>query len=198
MTGCANEIDRACRESGFFRVTGHGVSAELFNRMDALAREFFFYQKVRRLCGDATGGVGMAGMVSCWWRVDVRFPDRKEGLYVGEESLLSGVPLHGPNLFPDFVPDLGPTVLEWFAQMRVLGMALMRGVAMGLGMDSLWFENTIAKDPTCLFRIFHYPPTTGAPSEWGVAETHRLWVADDLGARRLWWIASAHAKWSMD
>ena len=48
MAGCANEIDRACRKSGFFRVTGHGVSTELFNRMDELAREFFFLQESQK------------------------------------------------------------------------------------------------------------------------------------------------------
>ena len=171
MTRCANEIDRACRESGFFRMTGHGVSAELFSRMDELAREFFFLPESQKaLVAMPLAGSAWRGWFPVGGELTSGVPDRKEGLYVGEESPLSGVPLHGPNLFPDFVPDLGPTVLEWFAQMRELGMALMRGVAMGLGMDSLWFENTIAKDPTCLFRIFHYPPTTGAAGEWGVAE----------------------------
>ena len=38
---CAFEIDEACRDSGFFRITNHGVSAELRQRLDKLAREFF-------------------------------------------------------------------------------------------------------------------------------------------------------------
>ena len=57
MAGCANEIDRACRESGFFRMTGRGWFP---------------------VGGELTSGV----------------PDLKEDLYVGEESLLSGVLLH--------------------------------------------------------------------------------------------------------
>jgi isopenicillin N synthase-like dioxygenase len=37
----SSEIRRACRESGFFYVVGHGVDDELGNEVDRLAREFF-------------------------------------------------------------------------------------------------------------------------------------------------------------
>jgi isopenicillin N synthase-like dioxygenase len=43
--------------------------------------------------------------------------------------------------------------------MKTLGIALLRGVALGLGIDEDWFTKNIARDPTCLFRIFHYPPS---------------------------------------
>ena len=43
--GCAGdvaaEIDAACRDTGFFYVVGHGVSAELAARVERLARAFF-------------------------------------------------------------------------------------------------------------------------------------------------------------
>jgi isopenicillin N synthase-like dioxygenase len=60
--------------------------------------------------------------------------------------------------------------------MQHLGAALMRGVALGLQMPADWFARTIAREPTCLFRIFHYPPIDilrvpqDGISEWGVAE----------------------------
>jgi isopenicillin N synthase-like dioxygenase len=34
-------IDRACRESGFFYVVGHGVDPEALRRLDRVARSFF-------------------------------------------------------------------------------------------------------------------------------------------------------------
>ncbi|NUR88891.1 MAG: 2-oxoglutarate and iron-dependent oxygenase domain-containing protein, partial [Nonomuraea sp.] len=34
----AEAIGRACRDSGFFYVSGHGVPAELIDRLDAGAR----------------------------------------------------------------------------------------------------------------------------------------------------------------
>ena len=37
----AGEIDRACRDTGFFYVVGHGVAPDLQSRVDQLARDFF-------------------------------------------------------------------------------------------------------------------------------------------------------------
>jgi isopenicillin N synthase-like dioxygenase len=84
--------------------------------------------------------------------------------------------LHGANLYPQVPAELGACADEWFAAMQNLGVALMRGVALGLQMPADWFAKTIAREPTCLFRIFHYPPIDilSVPqdgiSEWGVAE----------------------------
>ena len=45
---------------------------------------------------------------------------------------------------------------------------------MGLGLPEDWFLATICKDPTEIFRILHYPPTTSVKSGehpgWGVGE----------------------------
>jgi isopenicillin N synthase-like dioxygenase len=58
--------------------------------------------------------------------------------------------------------------------MSKLGKTLLRGVALGLGMDEEWFEkNLCATQPTELFRIFHYPPPEikeGEHPGWGVGE----------------------------
>jgi isopenicillin N synthase-like dioxygenase len=37
----AAQIERACRDTGFFYVTGHGVPAGVLDRLDAAARAFF-------------------------------------------------------------------------------------------------------------------------------------------------------------
>jgi len=37
----AEQIGRACREYGFFYITGHGISERLQGRLEALSREFF-------------------------------------------------------------------------------------------------------------------------------------------------------------
>ncbi len=50
--------------------------------------------------------------------------------------------------------------------------ALMRGIAVGLGLPPDWFERNVTADPTVLFRVFHYPAlddNAEAP-EWGVGE----------------------------
>ena len=40
-TSVATEIDRACREIGFFGITGHGVDPMLQDQLERSSREFF-------------------------------------------------------------------------------------------------------------------------------------------------------------
>jgi len=76
--------------------------------------------------------------------------------------------LHGANLFPDAPADLGGVVLRWIDEVSALGQTLLRGVALGLGIEADWFATRLTADPTVLFRIFHYPP--GDADSWGVGE----------------------------
>ena len=180
---CATEIDKACRESGFFRITNHGVSRELRERLDKLSREFFALNDGdKQKCAMPLAGSAWRGWFGVGDELTSGIPDRKEGLYIGEQlpaadpRVVAQTPLHGANLYPKHPADLGACADEWFVAMQKLGAALMRGVALGLQMPADWFEKNIAREPTCLFRIFHYPPIDVANvpkdgiSEWGVAE----------------------------
>lgn len=183
MQNCATQIDQACRESGFFRITNHGVSRELRQRLDRLSREFFELDKTeKQKCAMPLAGSAWRGWFGVGDELTSGVPDRKEGLYIGEQlpaddpRVVAQTPLHGANLYPQHPADLGACADEWFVAMQKLGAALMRGVALGLQMPADWFEKNIAHEPTCLFRIFHYPPidVSNVPrdgiSEWGVAE----------------------------
>lgn len=168
-------VDEACRTYGFFRVVGHGIDPGLRDRLEAAARTFF------ALAADDKQRIAMAHGGSAWrgWfplggELTSGRPDRKEGLYFGEElppdhpAVRAGRPLHGPNLFPRSPAELRPAVLAWIDAMAALGRDLLRCMATGLGLDAGWFERTVAGDPTVLFRVFRYPP--GDHRAWGVAE----------------------------
>ena len=183
MSDCAVQIDKACRESGFFRITNHGVSRELRVRLDELSREFFALDETeKQKCAMGLAGSAWRGWFGVGDELTSGVPDRKEGLYIGEQlpesdpRVVAKTPLHGANLYPQVPSELGDCADEWFGAMKKLGVALMRGVALGLQMPADWFEKNIASDPTCLFRIFHYPPIDVARepkdgiSKWGVAE----------------------------
>ena len=183
VSSCANEIDSACRHSGFFRITNHGVSTELRQRLDKLSREFFALDNsLKAQCAMPLAGSAWRGWFGVGQELTSGVPDRKEGLYIGQQlstddpRVIARTPLHGANLYPQVPAELGACADEWFAAMQNLGAALMRGVALGLQMPADWFAQTIAREPTCLFRIFHYPPVNSSRvpqdgiSEWGVAE----------------------------
>jgi isopenicillin N synthase-like dioxygenase len=166
-------IDRACREHGFFSVVGHGVEAELLDRLLATAHEFFALPEDEKAAiAMRHGGRAWRGWFPLAGELTSGVPDRKEGIYFGAEEPPSDLPLHGPNLFPARPAGLGPTVLATLDAFTALGHRLMGLLALGLGLDEGWFRQGLTADPTILFRIFHYPPVSEADGagDWGVAE----------------------------
>ena len=177
----AGEIDRACRETGFFSVIGHGISSELFDRLDASARAFFALPEgTKAAIAMPVAGRAWRGWFPLGGEVTNGVPDRKEGIYFGEQlndtdpRVAAGLPLHGRNLFPADVPALRADVLEWITALTGLGHRLMSLIGVGLGLPDDWFRTHLTADPTVLFRIFHYPdnaaPTVTGAGAWGVAE----------------------------
>lgn len=174
--GTAAAIDDACRRTGFFYVVGHGVDPELQARLDRLAREFFARPEEEKAeIAMARAGRAWRGWFPVGGELTSGRPDRKEGIYFGQElppdhpRVAAGVPLHGRNLFPRVPAELGPTVLEYVDALTQVGHAVVRGIALALGVDADWFARHLTTDPLVLFRIFHYPPDP-EPGEWGVGE----------------------------
>lgn len=167
----AEHIDSACRRNGFFMVTGHGIDPSMQGRLDRAAREFFALpDEVKDEVAMRHGGRTWRGWFPLGGELTSGRPDHKEGYYFGTElpaddpRVGGGLPLHGANLFPTEPLDLRPAVLGWIAAMTELAHRLMEGIALGLGLDRGWFQRELTTDPTVLFRIFHYPPATAAPT----------------------------------
>jgi isopenicillin N synthase-like dioxygenase len=175
----AGEIDRACRTTGFFYVTGHGVPDALPRRVDELAREFFARpddEKAR--IAMAKGGRAWRGWFPLAGELTSGVADWKEGLYFGEElgpddaRVSARWPLHGANLFPAEPAALRPAVQELIDALTAVGHTLLRGVSRALDLDDDWFDRHLTAAPTVLFRIFRYPPLPGdaASALWSVGE----------------------------
>jgi isopenicillin N synthase-like dioxygenase len=171
----AQEISRACRDLGFFYVTGHGVGADTLAQMDAASRRFFALPEAEKMKVEmARGGRAWRGYFPVGGELTSGKPDRKQGLYFGEElgaddeRVRAGLPLHGANLFPEAVPELKPAVLRFMDEATRAAHAIMEGVALSLGLDAQYFRRTYTANPTLLFRIFEYP--AGEGEDWGVGE----------------------------
>lgn len=182
-TVAANKIRECCCDNGFFYIEKHGVDAGLQQRLEELSRQFFQLpletkMKIRmELGGRAWRGYFPVGVEYTSGR-----PDKKEGIYFGSEldnahpKVRNHLPMHGANLFPD-MPEFKETVLEYLDAMEKLGHALMRGIALSLGLDADYFRQRYTDEPLMLFRIFHYPALQGPFSnddnkleEWSVGE----------------------------
>jgi isopenicillin N synthase-like dioxygenase len=174
----AAALDAACREHGFFYVVGHGVPEALQAALEEQARALFALpDAAKQRVAMEHGGIAWRGWFPLEGELTSGQADRKEGYYLGAElgaddaRVRAATPLHGPNLFPAELPDLRPVVLAYLDAMTDLGHALIRGLALGLGLDDEWFARHLTGDPLVLFRLFRYPPEP--PDEaagWGVGE----------------------------
>jgi len=173
----AEAIQAACRDSGFFYVTGHGIPRAVFEHLDAASRTFFALPEDKKFeIAMKHGGRAWRGYFPVGGELTSGRPDLKEGVYFGTDlppdhpRVLKGVPLHGANLYPAEVPELRGAVLDYLGAATSTAHALMEGIALSLGLEADYFHRHYTANPTILFRIFHYPPSSASDDSWGVGE----------------------------
>lgn len=173
----AEEIGRACRELGFFYATDHAISPHTLEQLNAASRRFFALPEARKMeIAMAKGGRAWRGYFPVGGELTSGRPDRKQGLYCGEElgaddaRVAADWPLHGANLFPHDVPELKPAVLTFMREAETTAHAIMEGIALSLGLDANYFRAHYTARPTMLFRVFEYPASPANDESWGVGE----------------------------
>src|SRR5215831_17395264 len=173
----AQAIGVACRDTGFFYATGHGISSVLLTQLESESRTFFALPEAEKMeIAMAKGGRAWRGYFPVGGELTSGKPDQKEGLYFGTElgsddpRVKRGLPLHGANLFPKRTNELRPLVLEYLAAAERIAHVLMEGIALSLNLEADYFYRYYTHDPTILFRIFHYPTIAASSPDWGVGE----------------------------
>lgn len=189
----ATEVDRACRDYGFFTIIGHGVEASLRTRLEAVSREFFDLDMGEKSqISMASGGRAWRGWFPPGDELTSGVPDSKEGIYFGEDlraddpRVVAGRLLHGPNLWPARPVELKEVVDAWMTEMGRVARVVLGVLAVGMGLDRHWFDVNLTAEPVVLFRIFHYLPTVDGSPAWGVGEHTdygllTLLAQDDVG-----------------
>ena len=178
-SGVVGQIRKACSESGFFYIKGHGVDKQLQLELEQASRKFFHQPPPKKLeISMEKGGKAWRGYFLPETELTSGKPDIKEGLYFGEDlpdhhpMVVAGTPLHGANLYPD-ISGFDRLVRDYFEQMSQLAEILMQSIALSLELPADFFNRHFMSHPIKLFRIFHYPPPTPqqiAAAQWGVGE----------------------------
>ena len=199
----ARKIASACRDTGFFYISGHGVSADLMRSLEAESHRFFSLpEDVKLQIAMPKAGRAWRGFFPVGGELTSGRPDLKEGVYFGTElpptdpRVQAGVPMHGANLWPEGRPAFRAAVTGFMSQTTRAAHAVMRGVALSLGLEADYFSKTYICDPTVLFRVFHYPPARDVDGEWGVGEHTdygllTLLAQDDCGGLQV----KSHGGW---
>ena len=191
----AGALDCACREFGFFYLTGFGLDRGLGARTLQLAREFFAHEQAEKMkIHMSRGGRAWRGYFPVGGELTSGVADLKEGLYFGTElddsdrRVQAGLPMHGRNLFPEMA-GFRESVLGYMSELEAIGQRVLSLMAEGLHLDADYFQRQYTTDPTVLFRIFRYPPDA-SPAGWGVgAHTDygllTLLQQDDVGGLQI-------------
>ncbi|MER7922308.1 2-oxoglutarate and iron-dependent oxygenase domain-containing protein [Streptomyces sp. NPDC096057] len=171
------QIDKICREIGFFQVVGHGVDEGLIQRMYDLSRAFFdqpteVKKSVAQPNPQTIRGYCAVGEQSFAYSDGLETPtDLHEKFDVGPVDVPDGDPYYSiANAGPHFLPNQWPESpvgmeavwTEYFHTMNALARDIMSLFSLALGLPSDHFASMIDKDISML-RAIHYPHTDIPP-----------------------------------
>ena len=170
------ELREATHDFGFFYLTGHGVPAELTERVMRLAREFFALPEADKLAIENLGSPHFRGYTRIGGELTQGTVDWREQIDIGPER--PAVPkgkgvadyfvLQGPNRWPEALPQLQVAMTEWHDALADVALRLMRAWALSFGADENVFDDAFAVDPASLIKIVRYPGRSDPEPQQGV------------------------------
>jgi isopenicillin N synthase-like dioxygenase len=167
------EIGRACRDTGFFYIAGHGIDDATLRAVFEASHAFFalpLEQKTPLAIHPRSGNRGYVHL-----KTEALDPgqnvDNKEAFNIGLElppddpEITSGVPGRALNMWPS-LPGFRTIMLDYFARLHRLGCDLHRAIATDLGVEPDYFEPLFTK-PMATLRLLHYPDAVVRRGDYG-------------------------------
>ena len=166
----AQQIDHACRTSGFFYISGHPISPARIAALQAAAVDFFARPEAekRRIDISQSRHHRGYGAIASEQLDPERPSDLKEtfdmGLHLSAEhpEVLAGKPLRGPNRHPE-IAGWQALLEQHYLDMHELAKTLLRAMAMALDLPREFFDQCF-EQPLSVLRLIHYPPRQTASS----------------------------------
>jgi isopenicillin N synthase-like dioxygenase len=158
------EIDLACREMGFFYITGHGISSDQMKNMFDLAQCFFAQpeevkQKILITNSSNHRGWGSTGSE----QLDPGQPqDWKETFDMAldlhaEHPMAKSCPrLYGPNQYGE-LEGFAQQMNQHYGLLMAVGKRLLKAMAIALKQPNDFFTQYLDNHISVL-RLLHYPP----------------------------------------
>lgn len=179
--GFAADLGKACRETGFFVLSGHGVSDHLVEDVFAMADRFFALpmaekDKIAITANPHNRGWAQQGSEALDEASGLK--DRKEAFNVGfdlpadDPRVIAGAPFRGVNVWPE-IAGFKETMLAYYDRALDLGRALHRAFEKDLNLPEGHFEPHFT-EPMATLRVLSYPAApdgegigAGAHSDYG-------------------------------
>ncbi|UOZ03597.1 isopenicillin N synthase family oxygenase [Amycolatopsis sp. WQ 127309] len=168
------ELRRAAHDVGFFYVVGHGVPERLTSGIFDAAQEFFALPVEQRLAIENIHSAQFRGYTRTGHEYTGGTPDWREQIDIGpeREPVAPGGPawqrLIGPNQWPEALPGLRETTLEWQAEALRVSREVLRALAAALGQDEAYFDAWFDEEASTHVKILRYPGRPSAERDQGV------------------------------
>jgi isopenicillin N synthase-like dioxygenase len=172
----AGAIDDACREIGFFAITGHGVADSLVSNLRQRAHEFFELPVQEKLAsrhpvpGTNRGyhPVGLEALSAS--NDEAAPPDLKEFFHIGPVDVRDqpyytaavGRRHFMPNIWPRRAVGFQAAVESYYRTMSGLVIELMRLAALALEVDEHFFDDKVDRSIGTM-RLNYYPAQAVPP-----------------------------------
>ena len=161
----ARELRKACENSGFFYIKNHGIAPVLIEQVLAETASFFDQPEEKKLAVSKSKSKCNRGYepLRAQTLEAGAPPDLKESFYLGIDlpedhpSVKAGKFNHGPNQWPEDLPDFRRVTTAYFGALYELGGIMMRGLALSLDLPENHFDDFL-DDATANLRLLHYPP----------------------------------------
>ena len=172
----ARAIDAACREIGFFAITGHGVPDGVIEGLRRNAHEFFGLPPAAKLAsrhpiaGTNRGYHPVGGEALAQANDAAAPPDLKEFFHVGPVDVTAD-PYYAsaegrqhflPNLWPERPAGFERAATTYYRAMADLVSALMRLAALALDVDEAFFDDKVHRSIGTM-RLNYYPAQAVPP-----------------------------------
>ena len=172
----ARQIDRACTETGFFCIIGHGIDPQLIARTRHVATQFFALPEERKLAikrrpeKASRGYYPFADRSLAYTLDEAAPPDLQEAWAMGpidvpdEETHESEISqrFFEANLWPENVPDFRESLCEYYRTLSPLADDILKGFALALGQNETYFGNKCDR-ASSVIRLIRYPAQSAAP-----------------------------------
>ena len=182
----ADAIRSACRDTGFFYVSNHGVPQDSIDAAVDVSRRFFGKTLAEKMPLLGAGGYGY-DPPQLQVLDAAAPPDLKEGFMMGPPESEIAQTVKWPADMPEFRSQLQ----AYDGHMHRLGRHLMRCIALSLDLAEDYFDDGFDK-PGCSVRVLHYaarPPDApanqigaGAHTDWGAIT---ILYQDDVGGLQI-------------
>jgi isopenicillin N synthase-like dioxygenase len=164
----------ACHGPGFCYLVGHGVPPDLDRAVLSAARAFFALPESERRELAIAKSPHFRGYTVLGDEITRGKRDWREQLDAGAEepavTVRAGDPtwlrLRGPNQWPARLPRMRDAVLAWMHAMDVVGVAILRALALGLGQRLDHFDSAVLPRGDPHLKIIRYP-AQDAPRDTG-------------------------------